>query len=472
MEEQHSKKAKLLLENTALYTISNFGSKIFSFLIVPLYTYYLTTSEYGTYDTIYSLIGLITPMCILAIHEGLLRWLLKSDKQDSTIVYTGFSLYIIFIAITDLILLSVFHVNKWEYSWIFVLCLTISTLSEVLQFSTRGVKKNLPFALSGVIQTLLMLALNVSFVIVLHLGIKGMLFSLAISQSVSSFYLLVSIRDTFIKEKYVFDRKLARDMIVYSAMLVPNNISWWVMNSSDRLMLTAMIGSTYTGIYSIACKFPSLLNMVHMIFYRAWQEQAVLEYNSNTRDEYYSKVFNFYMRLSFCMVFMLIPVSKLFIRFFMSTEFRDAYAYIGILMLGSLFSSFSSFYGTGYISAKDTKNATFTTIIGAVVNCLINLLFIRIIGVWAACLSTLVGYLVTWIVRIIQTKKYFNIIVKWKEFSILLSICVMYAGLVTLQDNISAVVMLICGMALTIWLNRELIDKGISIVKNRYMKRR
>ena len=52
MEESHNSKAKKLIQNTMLYTISNFGSKIFTFLIVPLYTYYLTTSEYGTYDTV------------------------------------------------------------------------------------------------------------------------------------------------------------------------------------------------------------------------------------------------------------------------------------------------------------------------------------------------------------------------------------------------------------------------------------
>ena len=70
-----------LIKNTLLYTVSNFGSKILTFLIVPLYTYYLTTSEYGSYDTIVSIVNLIAPICILAINEGLLRWLLKSDEE-------------------------------------------------------------------------------------------------------------------------------------------------------------------------------------------------------------------------------------------------------------------------------------------------------------------------------------------------------------------------------------------------------
>ena len=464
MEESQNNKAKKLVQNTMLYTISNFGSKIFTFLIVPLYTYYLTTSEYGTYDTVYSMIGLITPMCILAIHEGLLRWFLKSEEEDSTIAYTGFTLYILFVAFTDIFLFLLFGIWKWEFSNLFILCLTTSTLNEVMQFSTRGVKRNMPFAISGVIQTLVMLALNVLFVIVLRVGIKGMLLSLAISQLISSAYLIISIRDIFTKSKYIFNKALARDMMLYSVLLVPNNISWWVMNSSDKLMLTAMIGSSFTGIYSIACKFPSLLNMVHMIFYRAWQEQAVMEYDSKTRDEYYTRVFGVYLRLGFCMVLLLIPVSKIYIMLFMDTEFKEAYMYLGILMLGSLFSSFSSFYGTGYVSAKDTKNATLTTTIGAVVNCVINLLFIKLIGIWAACFSTLIGYLVTWIVRIKQTKKYFSIEVNWKEFYILLSITIVFAYLVTMDNILSLALMMVLATIITIVVNKELIKMAYSFI--------
>ena len=71
---EQSREARLV-KNTIIYTISNFGSKVLTFLIVPLYTYYLTTEEFGTYDTIISFMNLLTPICILAIHEGLLRWL-------------------------------------------------------------------------------------------------------------------------------------------------------------------------------------------------------------------------------------------------------------------------------------------------------------------------------------------------------------------------------------------------------------
>ena len=76
--------------------------------------------------------------------------------------------------------------------------------------------------------------------------------------------------------------------------------------------------------------------------------------------------FNTYMKLACCAVAVLIPLSKIIILFFMNKSYESSYQYLGILYLGSLFSSFAGFYGTGYISAKDTKNAMKTTIVGAV----------------------------------------------------------------------------------------------------------
>ncbi len=240
----------------------------------------------------------------------------------------------------------------------------------------------------------------------LKIGIAGMLISLATSQFIGSLYLFISIKDCLLNNKYCFKTKLAKEMLIYSILLVPNNISWWIMNSSDRLMLTAMIGSSYTGIYSIACKFPSLYSMIHTIFIVHGKNKPLLNMIVKAEIATLRKYLILYA------IWILYGIDtysniKNFYTVFMSTEYKEAYIYIGILIIGALFCSFSSFYGTGYISAKDTKNATFTTLIGAVTNCLINLLFIRIIGIWAACLSTLLGYLVTWIVRIKQTKKIF-----------------------------------------------------------------
>ena len=220
-----------LIKNTLLYTVSNFGSKILTFLIVPLYTYYLTTSEYGSYDTIVSIVNLIAPICILAINEGLLRWLLKSDEEEKTVFSTGIIIYVGFIIITNVILTIVFRIYNWEYTWQFIALLSAETLQLVLQFSARGMKKNQVFAVSGVLYTIVMLALNVVLVMVFRKGITGMLASMTMAYVISSLYLLWGMREFLHVSNIRFDKSLAKSMLAYSVLLVPNCISWWVMNT-------------------------------------------------------------------------------------------------------------------------------------------------------------------------------------------------------------------------------------------------
>ena len=453
---EQSRETKLV-KNTIIYTISNFGSKILTFLIVPLYTYYLSTAEFGTYDTVISIVNLLAPMCTLAIHEGLLRWLLKSDEKHEEILGSGLSLLLLFVVVTDLLVYIVCRLLNWEYTVVFIVLMTTNALHNSFQFIARGEKKNKVFAISGVVYTVIMLALNVLFIVYFHWGVNGMLWSIAIAQICVIVYLLWMLRDRLQLKQIRFKKKLALSILSYSIMLVPNNISWWVMNASDRIMLTAMVGAATTGIFSLAHKFPSIVTILHTLFYQAWQEQAILEYDSTSRDSYYTKVFNYYMKLACCAVAVLIPLSKLLIIYCMDQSYMDSFQYVGLLYIGSLFSSFSGFYGIGYISAKNTKGAMETTIIGAVINFLVNLFFIPLIGIWAACLSTVCGNLIVWIIRIVNTRKYFHISVEWKIFMGVMCVNVLFTIAVCFSNTMWTVVMLIMASIVAILVNQEMI---------------
>ena len=459
-------KENRLLKNTVIYMVGNFGSKILTFLIVPLYTHYLSTSEFGTYETIVSILGLISPLCILAIHEGILRWLLGSFEKRGEIISTGASIYLILICITEMIIMIFSIITHWKYSIFFGLLLLGSTLQTVLQFSARGLQSNKVFAFSGIIYTTVMLLLNLVCVIIIRMNIIGMFISSIIASFVSVLYIGVSLKNTVSIQKKLINKTVAKDMLKYSILLVPNDISWWIMSISDRIMLSYMINPSATGIYSIACKFPSIISILHTIFYQAWQEQAVLEYKSEDRDQFYTKVFNTYMKLALCVVLVLIPLSKWVIITFINASYQSGYIYLGLLYLGAIFSSFSGFYGTGYISAKDTKNAMKTTFIGAVVNVVINIILIPIIGIWAACLSTFIGYCIVWIIRVKQTRKYFLIKVNWSVFMILFSLNVIFSLGICFNNLVFLYFMIIFSFGILFLTNKSTI---VSIFKKIFM---
>ena len=467
---EQSREAKLV-KNTLIYTVSNFGSKVLTFLIVPLYTYYLTTEEFGTYDTIISFMNLLAPICILAIHEGLLRWLLKSNEKHGDILGSGLGLLFTFIVITDTITFVVCLIFHWKYTFVFIALLTAFALHNCFQFIARGEKENKVFAISGIIYTMVMLSLNILFVMVFRFGVQGMLWSMTLAYCSDVVYLIFSLRKKLRLKEMRFNKTLAFSMLSFSIMLVPNSVSWWIMNASDRIMLTMMVGAATTGIYSLANKFPSIVTILHSLFYQAWQEQAVLEYDSEGRDTYYTNVFNTYMKLACCAVAVLIPLSKIIILFFMNKSYASSYQYLGILYLGSLFSSFAGFYGTGYISAKDTKNAMKTTIVGAVINLIVNLLLIPVIDIWAACLSTVCGNIVVWAMRVKHTKKYFKISVDWKSFYFIMIVNVAFTFLNCFCNNIITFLMIGFAIVISIVINKTVILNAFYVLKKKVVKK-
>ncbi len=454
---QTGSQEKQLVKNTLLYTVSNFGTKILTFLIVPLYTYYISTEQYGIYDTVISLVNLLTPVVMIAIYEGLLRWLLNAKESVDEIISTGFTIFAVSILGASLLAAVVFLIWRWEYSLLFILLIASSAFQMVMQYTARGAKRNRAFAVSGVVSTGLMLVLNVLLITVFHMGIRGLMISLIAAHMGAGLLLTWNLRDLFSLKRYRFNKGLAKAMMIYSVLLVPNTVSWWVMNASSRLMMTAIIGASATGIYAIACKLPSIVNILHTIFYQAWQEQAVMLYDSEERDAYYTKIFNIYMKLSVSVVAMLIPFSKLFIVWFMSEDYKVGFMYVGVLYISSLFSSFSGFYGIGYISSKDTRRAMETTVIGAVLNLAINAALLYFIGIWAACIAGVVSNLAVWIVRIVQTKRYFTIRLDIKTFFVLIGVCSLLCVLTWFTNTLWTLVLLVLAGIFCLVMNRQMV---------------
>ena len=131
---------------------------------------------------------------------------------------------------------------------------------------------------------------------------------------------------------------------------------------------------------------------------------------------YYSKVFQKLYQFSFTLLWPLIPATKLFIIFTMSSAYHDAAKYISFLYLGTVFQSFSSFYGVGYLRDKNTKQASLTSIYGAITNAAINILLIRFIGLYAASVSTFLGFGAMWLIREHQNHEELGIIIEIKRF--------------------------------------------------------
>lgn len=466
----NEQKESKLINNILLYTIGNFGSKILVMIIVPIYTYFVSQEGIGFYDLVTTSVNLIVPIAMLSIQEGIYRWLLLHRENKNSIIKNGVIISFFGILVAMCIFIPIAGYFKLEYIGLIAGISVFQCVYTLLQEITRGLQHIKLFSLSGILYSVFFLISNVLFVCVLKMKTEGLLLSLLVTLILTSVFLVVTQKEislvTFSKEKMHLDT----GMIKYSILLIPNNVSWWLTSYSDRYMIRFMINPAANGIYAIATKFPSMLSMVTGIFYSAWQEQALLLYDSEERDEYYSKIFDYYSTGVLSVLLFLTPITRIFIVVTMAADFHSAIAYVGFLYLGCAIRAFSAFYGTGYLSAQKTGGAMTTTVVGAVVNIAINALFMGKYGLHVAGISTAVSYFVVWILRIFQTKKFFTIKLKISKLAGLFVLnLVLIIGTVNTGVMLDIVLCLISLVVIVLY-NKELLKIALKKIKDRGRK--
>lgn len=408
-------KTKNLVNGFLIYSIGSFGSKILAFLLVPLYTYYITTDQMGTYDLLNTTIGLLTPIITMQISDAAYRWMIRGNENQSLYVRAALQVLFINSAIASLIILTVNRYIAIPYCGYFILSLVTSRVLETIQRLLRGLRNQRLYAIAGVVYTFIYLVLNIIQICVLRMGVKSLFISMISANIIT--ILLIFIKEKNIRVNLLMPPEipLIKKLLSFSIPLVPNQLNWWVINSSNKYVVSYFLGVSANGICSIAYKLPSVLQIIFNLFNVSWQDVSIAD-QEKENGPYYTKVFQRLYMLYFSILWALAPITKVFVVLAMSDAYKSASKYVPILYLSTVFQAFSSFYGVGYIRSKETKKAASTSIYGSIVNLLVSLLLINFIGLYASALSSLVGFFVMWLMRVKQNSKELGIKIDLKCF--------------------------------------------------------
>ncbi len=415
--EKSDRKVKYLAKNTLLFTISNFGSKILSFLLVPFFTYFLSTEDYGIADLITTIVTLCIFVFSLNISSATLRFAMdKESNKDGILKYSlliHFAGFLIFLPIV--IIVAAIKVINWpSYAFIYLVFIYFfACLYEILSCYTKGIEKVIHVSISGIILTITTLVLDIITIVGFGLRLDGYLISMLAGYVIGSLYLLIMTRPKIFKTR-LCDVETRKKMIKYAIPLIFNGIAWWMNAALDKFFITSMYGVEYNGLYAAASKLPAILSVFATIFNQAWLLSAIKEYGSdNDNSNFFSELYillNFFLVLmtSFLMVFNNEIGAILF-----SNEFYDAKQYTPFLLVAGIFSALSGFVGCIFSAKKDGKMFAVSTVVAAILNVILNFILLRTIGVIGACIATAISFFVIWIIRVITVKKYLVIYNNW-----------------------------------------------------------
>lgn len=438
-----SSKQKELAKGVFIYAIGTFGTKFLSFLIVPLYTYYISTTDMGVYDVLMATVSLLAPLITLQISDAAYKWILQNELVEEHIRSTTQVLFLN-CTITLVLIFLINHVSSIPYCAYFAIILVLSRIFETIQKLLRGLKRQKLFAIAGIVYSVVFLTLNVIQIVYQNKGIVGLFNSAIIANSVA--ILLVFAAEKRLRQNIfsTIDIKMIVKMLKFSIPLIPNYMNWWVINSSDKYIVNYFLGPAANGVLAIAHKFPTILQTILGLFNNSWQDVSIAE-TKNTPD-YNTFVFKRLYRFALGLLFPLIPATKLFILWSMSLDYKRACDYVAFYYIGIVFQAFSSFFGVGYLRNNQTKKAFSTSVYGAAINALSNIVMIRFLGMQAAALSTFFGFFFMWIVRVKQNKEELGIGINWKE---------------VLWLTTGAIVVALSSILLPVWVNYIMLPAGV-----------
>lgn len=394
-------------KNTILLTMGTVINKGLQFMIIPFFSRWLSTEEYGRFDLLYTYVSLLLPIITLSIDDAIFRNCVSSSDEVGKKKYitNAFAVNVFNLLIAVVVIMSLATDIKIQAA--FCLYLMGEVLSQYLRGYLRGIKRLDIYSAAMVINTVIMIVVVTWLVYVRNSGIEGMLIGYAVGTWGGN--IIICLYSKWIRMISLLSLSLhtIKEMITYSIPLVPNALSWWVMNASDRQIINWFFGDEANGIYAIAHKVPALCSVIFNMFTISWQQEAAIKIKDENRNDYFNKVLNEMYVVLAIICSDLFAGSFILYHYIFAEKYIDAQLYSPIMIFAAVLMALSQFYGGIQIALRDSKKNGITTIVGAVVNVVVHLLLVRYIGLFAAAISTLVGNFIILQMRKRMIKKIF-----------------------------------------------------------------
>ena len=467
----NNSKSEILVKNTFIIALGQICTKFISFFLLPLYTSILTAEQFGVVDLINTLISLMVPIIFLQIDQAIFRFLIdiRGDKKNVSELISTVFIYFLFQTLLFLVLFSIvqqFVTN--EYKLFLVLLLITAELSNVLLQISRGLGDNVNYSIGSLISGAGTIVLNVVLLVVYKFGAYGMLSATIVANILCSLYVFCKKHLwKFISFKF-FNKSLLKKLLNYSYPLIFNQLSWWIVTVSDRLIISYYLNISANGIYSAANKISAIIITIFSIFNLTWSESASVSINDNDKDRFFSKVFMQSFQF-FCTICALIIAVMPFVFDIMikGTEYKGAYFQIPILLISTVFNIAVSLIGSIYVALKKTKDLSKTSIYAAIINIVINLLLVKKIGLFAASISTFIAYFAMALYRFVDVQKYVSLNIDYRFIAKYIVLLVGTLVFYYLSNTMICCFILSINFVFFVYINYPLLIGFINLIKKK-----
>jgi O-antigen/teichoic acid export membrane protein len=395
---------KSVTKHFLVYGVGNVLSKIAGFILIPVYTHYLATSEYGTLELLELTTYVAGMFLAVGISESVMRFYYDSEEPDKRheVVSTAL-LWIWGISLFGVVWLLLFspgvsllvfnNSNNAGLFRLIFLSMAFSLAGEIPLSFIRAQQKSVLFTTISVSRLIVNVGLNIIFIVVFGWGIRGVILSGLVTHGLTSIFLSVY---TFKQTGFLFSSIKLRKMIRYGIPYVPGGLGMFVIHFVDRFLLQRFTSLSQVGIYSLGYKFGMILNpLVNEPFFSIWKPKMFELAQREDAKKIYSAMFTYFLFIEIFLALGIAILIKDVLVIISAPAYHGAYKVVPLILLSYVLWGSYLQVQIGILLKKKTRYIAYVVAVSAAANLVLNFLLIPRIGIWGAALSTLASFGIT-----------------------------------------------------------------------------
>ncbi|MFP4416730.1 MAG: lipopolysaccharide biosynthesis protein [Fibrobacterota bacterium] len=412
------KEFKFLLKHTSIYGIGAIVSQAASFMLLPVYTRYLSPSDYGIMSLVNISMELIGIVLGLGVSAAMARFYYDKDDEEkrkkvistSYLLSFGFSavgLILLFLSSEQLSLL-IFDTRRYTNIFMVGSAAMVFELNVEIGLAYMRIKAaSTRYVIVSFTRLLMLISFNILFVVVYKTGVIGIFYSSLITKATFSILLTVPILFT---TGVAFSRQVAKEMMLFAYPLIFSNIPRVLVNQSDKFFINFYFTPLLTGLYTLAQRIGTSLHILMTApFLASYLPHRFAIMKQDNAKEVYATVLRYYILTVGTAGLGLSIFARDIVRIMTDEKFHAASEFVPLYALGMIIFGIKYHFETGIMIRKKTKIITLINAIAGAVNIGLNFLLIARYKIWGALISLNASYLITVVLNYLFAQKMYPI---------------------------------------------------------------
>lgn len=467
------KTAQNIFKTSFIYFVGQVSTKLISFLLLPIYTNYIQSADYGYYDYSLSLLSVVIPVIFMELWTGTLRFTLEQKDYEMKRKVVNNS------AIIAMFCSAVYFILFWTAAFllkfdlpVYIFIYSIFWMIQLFYLSiARAYGENALYASTGVISVLVNTVVTIATILIMDGAVETLYIGITVSYIVQILLIerKVHVFANFRKED--FDPVLCRNYVRFGIPLSINSVVYWLLEGFNKTIIVARLGESANGIYAIGNKLAGILNLFIGVFLLAWQETVYKIGEEDDKAGIYNSSMNNFIAVVGAGLVVMLPILHVLFPYIIGSGYAQAYGMLPFSLLAIYLNGVFGIIVSFFSAEKKTTLTLCARTTMAITNIVILFATIDVLNIYASLLALCVSNVVGIIINFFLVRRYLALKLDVKAIVLFVVMFTLSSLVYLYQGNLINIIWFVFTVCFYLFVLKDFIRQGITLVMSMLRKK-